>query len=330
VRESEAEELGFREGNIDVISRFDPQDFSILEAGSDDAYRIYDAGPGFEYTFLVFNLNDITGSVNANLARRQGWFRQAAFRQAVSSVVDRDGMVRLAYSGRAYPLAVQISPGNRNWLDPAIPRPVRSLSRAKDLLRTAHFSWSGDGSLKDALGQRVEFSILYNANKASHERLAAVLQQDLKQVGIDANPVPMDFATLVDRVFNRLNYDTAIMTLADGDADPNTEMNVLLSTGQAHLWNLRTKRAPEEWQNQIDQLMKEQMTTLDRARRRQMFNRVQEIMWREQPLVFLISPDILAGANARVRNFKPAVLSSYTLWNADQLSLTPPSRAHSH
>jgi ABC-type transport system substrate-binding protein len=129
----------------------------------------------------------------------------------------------------------------------------------------------------------------------------------------------MDFRTLVDRVFNKLNYEAAIMTLADGDADPNTEMNVLLSSGQAHLWKLHARSAPEPWERQIDDLMKEQMTTLDHTRRKQMFDRVQEIVRQQQPMVFLVSPNIVAGANTRVGNFQVAVLGSYTLWNAEQL-----------
>jgi hypothetical protein len=50
-----------------------------------------------------------------------------------------------------------------------------------------------------------------------------------------------------------------------------------------------------------------------------LFDRVQQLMWEAQPVVFLVSPHILAGAANRVGDFQPAVLSSYTLWNADQL-----------
>jgi ABC-type transport system substrate-binding protein len=111
------------------------------------------------------------------------------------------------------------------------------------------------------------------------------------------------------------------MTLADGDADPNSEMSVWRSNGATHIWKLRSTGLPNEWQQEIDRLMEEQMTTRERSRRKQIFDKVQELVWKHKPVIFLVSPDILAGASDRVGNFQPAVLSSYTLWNADRLFL---------
>ena len=326
----EAEELRFQGGDLDVISRFDAQDFSTLQRTSTGRnYRLYDAGPGLEYCFLLFNLNDI-GSEGGPILQKQKWFRQTAFRRALSSVVDRDSMIRLAYSGRAYPLSVQTSPGNRAWLDTAIPRPERSIELSRNILRRAHFAWAPDGILHDSSGEAVEFSVMYNSGKPQQERIAAIIQEDLKEIGINANPVPIDFTGLVNRVFDTFRYETAIMTLADGDADPNTEMNVLLSTGQTHVWKMHATNAPEAWQSEIDRMMREQMVTIGYARRKQLFDRVQEIMWEEQPVIFLLSPDILAGAAERVGNFQPALLSSYTLWNADQLFIRTEHDASTH
>ncbi len=320
----EAQEIRFEAGNLDLISRFDPQDFSTLKENEDRGFRVYDAGPGFEYTFLMFNLNDLTGSEARSLTEKQRWFRQAAFRRAVSAVTDREGIVRLAYAGRACPLSTEISPGNRAWFDKAIPNPPRSVERSRKILQAAGFSWTKDGVLQDTSGKVVEFSIMYNSAKPQQERIAAILQADLKEIGIKLVLVPMDFGAMVDKILNRFNYEAAIMTLADGDADPNTEMNVLPSGGQAHLWKLRSTKPPEPWQGQIDQLMHEQMITLDHTRRKELFDRVQEIVWQQQPVVFLVSPNIVAGARDRVANFQPAVLSSYTLWNAGELSIGAP------
>jgi hypothetical protein len=52
------------------------------------------------------------------------------------------------------------------------------------------------------------------------------------------------------------------MTLASGNADPNSEMSVWLSDGGLHLWNLSGKpETPRE--GQIDWLMRLQITTLE-------------------------------------------------------------------
>jgi peptide/nickel transport system substrate-binding protein len=65
--------------------------------------------------------------------------------------------------------------------------------------------------------------------------------------------------------------------------------------------------------------MQQQMVTLDYAKRKKMYDRVQQIISENLPFIFLATPNILAGADARVGNFKPALLDPYTLWNADEL-----------
>ena len=320
---SEAEELRFQAGQVDVISRFDPQDFSALQASTWKRFRVYDVGPGLEYNFLLLNMNDPDPTQPSSLRRTQNWFSETGFRQAVSLAADRDALVRLGYAGRAAAINVPVSAGNRSWMNASIHPPSRSIDAARNSLRSANFTWTKDNILRDSKGETVEFSILYNAAKPQHERVASILQQDLKEIGIQVNTVPMDQATLIDRVFNRLSYDSAIMTLADGDTDPNTELNVLLSTGTTHLWRLRQNRPPEPWQVEVDRLMAGQMTALNYSERKAIFDRVLDILSHEEPMIYLLSPDILAGASTRVGNFQPAVLSSYTLWNADCLFIRP-------
>lgn len=328
---SEAEILRFEAGETDIVSRINAEDFGVLKKDEGRRpFRLYDAGPGLEYTFLAFNLNDLDSGNEPSIAGKQKWFRQVAFRQAISNAVDRDAIVRLAYAGRAYPLLVPVSPGNKLWFDPAVPKPLRSVGRARQLLRDAGFSWGADGLLNDAHGQSVEFSIMHNAGRAQDVQMATLIQQDLKDVGITVNLVPLDFTTLVDHIFNNFAYEAAIMTLADGDSDPNSQMSVWLSNGAAHAWRLRSRGASDEWQQEIDRLMETQMITVDLSKRKEIFDRVQKLVAEHEPVIFLVSPDILSGVNDRVGNFQPAVLNSYTLWNADQLFIRREQSVVSH
>jgi peptide/nickel transport system substrate-binding protein len=123
----------------------------------------------------------------------------------------------------------------------------------------------------------------------------------------------------VDRVFKTYDYEAAVMALADGDADPNTEMNVWSLRGSTHLWNLESGRSQASWEEDIDRLMQQQMITLDREQRKRLYDRVQELAAENLPLISLVSPNILVGAKKRLANFRPAILNDYTLWNAEQL-----------
>jgi peptide/nickel transport system substrate-binding protein len=148
--------------------------------------------------------------------------------------------------------------------------------------------------------------------------MAAIIQDDLAQLGMNVHIVPLEFRNMVDRFLNSFDYEAAIMGLVSGDADPTADMNVWLSSGETHLWDLRGKPATP-WESEIDQLMEQQEITLDFAKRKQLYDRVQEIVAEDLPVICLVSPNVLVGSKDRVGNFRPAVLDPYALWNVEQL-----------
>ena len=87
------------------------------------------------------------------MAAHQAWFRGSAFRQAVSAAIDRDALVRLVYLGFATPLAGLVPSGQQEWINPGLPKPVRSLERARQLLKSDGFQWGANGALVDHGGE---------------------------------------------------------------------------------------------------------------------------------------------------------------------------------
>jgi peptide/nickel transport system substrate-binding protein len=205
------------------------------------------------------------------------------------------------------------------WVNPSIPHPARSLDNARQLLRSGGFSWNANGQLIDRTGQTVEFSIITSSSNAQRAKIATLMQDDLSHLGIQVHVVPLDFRALIDRVFQTFDYDAAIMGLGGGDADPNPEMNVWMSSGTSHLWRMNEAKPATAWELEIDQLMNEQMFTLDYHKRKKLYDRVQQIISEQMPFIFLAAPNILSGAKAEIGNFKPALLDHNTLWNCDQL-----------
>ena len=116
VPSADAQVLRFQSGDTDVISGLGAENFSVLSRQK-ESYTLADAGPGLEYNFLFFNLNDLSGRAAPDLGRKQKWFREVRFRQAVSAAVDREAIVRLVYQGRGAALWGPVTPGNRRWVD---------------------------------------------------------------------------------------------------------------------------------------------------------------------------------------------------------------------
>ena len=106
--------------------------------------------------------------------------------------------------------------------------------------------------------------------------------------------------------------------LTSGDADPNPDLNVWLSDGPNHLWNLGQKPA-SGWEAELDRLLKEQVGMMEPDERKRSYDRVQELLADNLPVVFLVSPRVLVGAKSEIENFRPAVLDHSTLWNVEEL-----------
>jgi len=322
VPSADAQVLRFQSGETDIITRLGAENFSVLSR-QQRGYTMADAGPGLEFNFLFFNLNDPSDKTSPEMARKLKWFRDVRFRQAVSATIDREAIVRLVYQGRGAPLWGPVTPGDRRWVDTSLPHPARSPERARALLKEAGFSWrtapDGAPSLVDSDGRPVEFSILTSSSNADRLKMATLIQDDLKQLGMHAQVVPMEFRSLIDRVTQTKEYDACVLGLASFDTDPNPDLNVWLSSGGTHLWNPSQAHPATPWEAEIDGLMEQQGSTPGFAQRKKLYDRVQEILAENQPMIFLASPDILVGAKNSLGNIHPAVLEPYLLWNVEQL-----------
>ena len=324
VPNADAQVLKFQSGETDMISQLGAENFSVLSR-QQNGFTVTDAGPGLEYNFLFFNLNDLGEKASPELQHKQKWFREVKFRQAVSEAADREAIVRLVYQGRGAAIWGLVTPGNKRWGDANLVHPPRSLDRARALLKEAGFSWTtgpnGESTLQDSDGKPVEFSILTSSTNADRAKMAALLQDDVKQLGMRVQVVPLEFRSLLDRVTQTKEYDVCIMGIASYDADPNSDINVWLSSGGTHLWNPSQPHPATPWEAELDRLIGDQMSARTFDERKKLYDRAQGILAEYQPMIFLASPDILAGAKNSVGNFHPAVLEPYVLWNVEQLYL---------
>jgi peptide/nickel transport system substrate-binding protein len=322
VGNEDAQVIRFQAGDTDLISRVNAENYALLFRDAQNrGYQLFDLGPSLEYNFLLFNLDDLKSKNLDKIAPKQAWFSDLKFRQAVSSAIDREAIIKLVYAGRGVPLWGNVSPSNKFWVDQSLPHSARSLDRARELLKSAGFSWHGDGQLVDQQGRPVEFSIITSSSSTQRTKMATIIQDDLSKLGMDVHVVPLEFRAYLDRILQTYDYEAAIMGLGGGDADPNPEMNVWLSNGSTHFWHLGETKPATDWEAQIDQLMQKQMVELKYKERKHLYDQVQEIIAANLPYIFLATPNILVGAKNSLANFKPAILEPSTLWNVEQLYL---------
>lgn len=314
----EAQVLRLRAGETDLAWRMAAANFAALSQAP--GLKVEDLGPGLEHTFLFFNLNDLEAARLPQVARRQRWFLEPSFRHAISMAVDRPGIVRLALEGRGAALATHVTPGNRLWIDAALAPTPRSVEKARGLLAQSGFTWRDDGTLVDRAGEPVEFSIAVSSSNATRVKIATLVQEDLRALGIRVTIAALESRAVLDRLMQTFDYDAALLTVAGGDVDPNVDMPVLLSSGTMHVWHPRQKSPATPWESEIDTLMKKQLTTLVHADRKRLYDRVQRVVAENLPIIPLVSPNILVAYKEGLQNVRPGVLDQYILWNVEELS----------
>lgn len=309
--------MRFRRGEIHLVNALDSEYFDRLAAQSPEA--VHDSGPSMDSEEMWFN--QVAAAPIASYKRE--WFRSTNFRRAISSAINRQDLVRIVFNNHATPAAGPVSPANQFWFNAKLhPHPFDRASALR-LLETDGFHLEPGISrvLRDHAGHPVEFSIITNSGNKSRERMATMIQQDLAGIGIKVSVVTLDFPALIERIAHTFDYDACLLGLVNTDLDPNSQMNIWLSSSENHQWNPNQKIPETPWEAEIDKLMRAQASTMDSNKRKQAFDRVQEIVWENEPFIYLVHKNALSAVSPMLAGVTPVVLRPQTFWQADTISL---------
>ena len=310
----DVEMLRFKRGEIDLINVIDTDYFDRLASSSPQL--VHDAGPSLDSDFMWFNEVG-----NAPIPEyKRAWFGSVNFRRAISEAINRDDLARIVYNGHAQPAVGPISPANKFWFNSHLKAEAHNPQGALERLKADGFHMQ-NGTLVDKSGNQVEFSIVTNAGSKARERMSVLIQEDLGKIGIKVNLVPLDFPSLIERITHTFNYEAAMLGFRNIDLDPNGQMNIWLSSASNHAWNPEQKSPATAWEAEIDKLMREQASTADLKKRKQAFDRVQEIVYEQAPLIYLINQNALSAVSTSVAGASPGILYPQTFWNAERLTL---------
>ncbi|MFZ0758817.1 MAG: ABC transporter substrate-binding protein, partial [Candidatus Sulfotelmatobacter sp.] len=311
----DVELLRFKRGELDLINSLDSEYYDKLAATSPQL--VHDAGPSLDSEQLWFN--EVAKAPIPDY--KKNWFRSANFRRAISEAINRDDLSRIAFHGHAQPAFGPVSPANKFWFNSKLRPQAYNPDAALKALQADGFRME-NGTLKDKDGNEVVFSIITNSGNKTRERMAVLMQDDLQKIGIQVNVVTLDFPSLIERMTQSFDYEAILLGLTNVDLDPNGEMNVWLSSSENHQWNPQEKVPETLWEAEIDSLMRAQASSSDVKKRKEAFDRVQEIVVEEEPFIFLVNKNSLSAISPAVHGADPVILSPQTFWNAEWLTVS--------
>lgn len=322
VTDQNTETLRMQNGDADLMvnADFRPEDHASFKRRSDEGrMRLIPAGVGLDPNLLWFDLSP--GNAGDP---RNAWMRQTAFRRGISCAVDRQAIVNAVYLGEAVPIQGPISPGNRLWHVPPVEPCDHDLTRAREWLASAGLSdRDGDGMLEDSAGAPARFSIITQSGHTIRERTVAMLQQQLRLVGLAVDIVALDPGGLFQR-FSKGDYDAIYFGVQNSQTDPALTPQFWLSSGTYHFWNPGQPTPATPWERRIDELMAQQAAVFDMAERKRLFAEVQRIFDEQMPALYFAAPKVTIAVSSRVMNERPAPQIPQLLWSPDTLAASGP------
>jgi peptide/nickel transport system substrate-binding protein len=252
---------------------------------------------------------------------RFAFVQRRELRQAISHAVDREEFAQTVFLGEAVPIWGPITPGNRAWFTPNVTRYPHDDARARALLESIGLEdRDGNGVVEDAAGTEARFTVLAQRGLGYIERGTTVLREELAGVGIALDVALLDTTAVIERLL-ACNYDAIYFRVSATDIDPAGNLDMWLSSGAGHFWNMAQKTPATPWERQIDELMTQQASTIDPERRREIFNEVQRVFAENLPVLYFAAPRMYSAHSRRLVGVRPSVLRPPILWNADLLSV---------
>ena len=207
-------------------------------------------------------------------------------RQAIALALDRQAILQIAGSGLGQRLGV-LPLGLRYWAVPwaELPNQQRDVARAKTLLQQAGH------------GGRVAMKI---RNIVGFPALAAalpVIVENLKEAGIDVTVETVDGGVWIkDWV---VPQSPPTMNEWGGFVDPDQAFH-------RHFHSAPGGKDFRRWKNaKADELLDAGRITLDRPRRKQIYDQVQRLLAEDPISLPLYSPDLLYAMQKTVKGFQP-------------------------
>jgi peptide/nickel transport system substrate-binding protein len=304
--------LRLRRGELDLISSLDPTQFEDL--ASEKPGTAQDVGASLESEFLWFNMAPAAPLPDYE----KTWFCSRNFRLAISHAIRRDDLCRVAYRRHATPGIGPFPPANQFWFNQELKPHAWDLGLARRLLGQDGFHIDA-GVLRDRGGHAVEFSLVTNAGNRTRQRMASLVQQDLAALGIKLHIVTLDFPSMLERINKTFQYETCLLAFNNVDVDPDSQTSLWLSSSSNHAWNPKQTYPGTPWEAEIDRLMRRQASDADPTRRKRLFDRVQQIVWDEAPILYLVNRNALVAIAPNLRDVQPSVLYPRVIWNIDQI-----------
>lgn len=260
---------------LDVMVGIKPESFVELKQDK-EFNRVFELSTPdqFSYLYLGFNTKDPK-------------FADKRVRRAFAHLVNREDIITSLYQDLAIPTNGPINP-KKSYYASDLPLIDFDPAKAKALLEEAGWKDTDGNGIIDKMinGKKVEMKVVYKFNQGNpiRKNIGLLLQEEAKRVGIEVTPMPREWTVYLEDTKRR---DFDIMSLAWVQGPSLDDLK--------QIWH--TSSDSPDGSNRVgfgnetsDKIIDEIRVTLDEKRRDSLYHKIQEIIYDEQPYVFICVP----------------------------------------
>ncbi len=273
-----------KDGRLDIASDLSPEQLNALAHDTVNHNLLTYTPPVLQYYYIAYNTS-------------RPALADVRVRRALSHILDTKAIIDQLFYGHADPTIGPVNPAKPYYNDTIAPIPYDPMM-AKALLDSSGWrDLDQDGILdKRIKGEVVTLRFkIFTSRSALSQDVAILLQQNSRKVGIDIEIIPQDPNVYIPEV-RQGDYDLATLAVIQsvGDFDPYNSWHSDNSyPGGSNLSKLQNA--------ELDELIETLRSTVRSEERRHLYLRLQEIIFEQQPALFLMAPKMRVAAKANLK-----------------------------
>ena len=125
---------------------------------------------------------------------------------------------------------------------------------------------------------------------------------------------PVEFNSLVSKLSNTYDWDAVLIALTGNPLEPHSGYNVWSANGALHLFNQRSDEDMAgtdrilPFEKELNDIFNKAPLELDFNKRKVLYDRYQEIVAKENPVIYLYSPVNIVAIRKKFKNIYPTEL----------------------
>jgi peptide/nickel transport system substrate-binding protein len=242
-------------------------------------------------------------------------FKEIAVRQALYAALDKRAIIDQIYYGIQKPVEGYL-PATSWAYNANLPKQEYNPQKAKQILDESGWKVGADG-IRAKDGVKLSFTNSTTAGNKLREQTQALVQQNFKAVGVDMQINNMPAAVIWGEFYVKSKFDTLLVGIQATIGDDPDCLNRIHSkyipaeTGSGR--NVMQYKNP-----QVDKLLEDGVKEVDRAKRRPLYLKLQEVIRADLAYLPLFSYVRLEGVKQGIVNYKPNSNTLTNSWNMNE------------